>query len=148
MTSGKVPRQVIEPIAPSDALSELCDDAQRHGVTADTGQMFTQEVGGSAEVADGRRTDHLDVVTLPVHRPTADGARRRFGESTEIGSGELKCRIGPDRLPEGGDGVGCVGGSLGLAIEDGGLDVCRDRPTVVLDRGKGRVRLATAGVGL
>jgi hypothetical protein len=148
VTSGKLPRQITEPIPPSCALSEFCDDAQSDRVTADTGQMFTQEVGGSAQVAGGRRADHLDVVTLPVHRPTADDAGGRFGESTEIGDGELEGGIGPDRVPERGDGVGCVGGLLCLAIEGGGLDVCRDPPTVVLDRGTGRGRLVLAGVGL
>lgn len=148
MTSGTVPRQIIEPIPPSCALPEFCDDAQSDRVAADTGQMFTQEVGGSAEVAGGRRPDHLDVVTLPVHRATADEARGRFGESTEIGDSELEGGIGLDRVLERGDGPGCIGGLLSLAIEGGGLDVCRDRATVVLDRGTARGQLVTAGVGL
>ena len=66
----------------------------------------------------------------------------------EIGDGEPEGRIGPDRVTERRYRVGRVHGLLRLAIEGGGLDVCRDRPTVVLDRGTGRGRLATAGVGL
>ena len=59
--------QLIEPIPLSCALSEFCDDAQSDRVAADTRQMFTQEVGGSAEVAGGRGADHLDVMAFPVH---------------------------------------------------------------------------------
>jgi len=37
--------------------------------------MFPQKVGGSAEVADGRRADYFDVVAFPVHLPAAGGPR-------------------------------------------------------------------------
>ena len=40
-----------------------------------------------------------------------------------------------------------VHGLLRLAIEGGGLDVCSQHPTVVLDRGPGRGRLATLAAG-
>jgi hypothetical protein len=46
------------------------------------------------------------------------------------------------------DDVGHIGGLLCLAIEGGGVAVGGDRPAVVLNRGTGRVRLDTAGVGL
>ena len=53
-----------------------------------------------------------------------------------------------DRVTERRYGVGRVRGLLCLAIEGGGLDVCRDHPTVILDRGtSSRGRLDTAGVG-
>jgi hypothetical protein len=75
MACGKVDNQIIEPIPitlPS-ALSKFCDDAQSEWVAADTGQMLTQKVGGSAEVAGGRSADHIDVMAFPVHLPTAHG---------------------------------------------------------------------------
>jgi hypothetical protein len=148
MTSGKVAGQIIEPISLSGAQSEFCDDAQSDWVAADTGQMLTQKVGGSAEVAGGRRADHFDVMALPVHLPAADGIRGCFGEGAKIGEGELEGRIGPDSVPEGRYRVRRVHGLLRLAIEGGGLDVCSHRPTVVLDRGTGRGRLATSGGAL
>jgi hypothetical protein len=51
-------------------------------------------------------------------------------------------------VTERGDGAGCVVGLLCLAIEGGGLNVRRDHPTVVLDGGTGRGRVATVGGGL
>ena len=45
-------------------------------------------------------------------------------------------------------GTGRIDGLLRLTIEVGGLDVGRDHPTVVLDRGTGRDRLPTPSSGL
>jgi hypothetical protein len=148
MTSGKVAGQIIEPISLSGALSELGDDAQSDWVAADAGQMLTEKVGGSTEVAGGRRADHFDVVAFPVHLPAAHRTRGCSGEGAEISDGELEGGIGRYCVTERRDGVGRIGGLLCLAIEGGGLNGCRDRPTVVLDRGTDRVRLATAGCGL
>ena len=53
----------------------------------------------------------------------------------EIGDCEPERRIGRDRITERRYRLGRVRSLLRLAIEGGGLDVCRDRPTVVLDRG-------------
>ena len=78
----------------SCAPSEFGDDAQSEWVAADTGEMFTEQVGGSTEVAGGRRADHFDVMAFPVHRATADGTRGCFGEGVEIGDGEPEGRIG------------------------------------------------------
>jgi hypothetical protein len=147
MTSGKVAGQIIESNQLSCALSEFRDDAQSDWVAADTGQMFTQKVGGSAEVAGGRRADYFDVMAFPVHLSAAGGNRGCVGEGAEIGDGEPEGRIGRDRVTERRDGVGRIGGLLCLAIEGGGLDVCRDDPTVVLDRGTVRARLVTPGCG-
>ena len=140
--------QIIEPVLLSCALSEFCDDAQSNWVAADTGQMLTQKVGGSAEVAGGRRADYFDVMTFPVHLPTAaHSIRRCFGESGEISDGELENGIGPDGLPERSYRLGRIRGLLRLAIEGGRLGVGRDHPTVVLDRRTSRIRLAAASVG-
>ena len=147
MTSGKGAGHAIEPTPLSGALSELRDDAQSDWIAADTGQVLTQKVGGSAEVAGGRRADHLDVMAFPVHLASVHGIRGCSGEGGEIGGGELEGGIGPDRVLERRDRVNRVHGLLRLAVEGGSLDVCRQRPTVVLDRGTGN-RLATAGGGL
>ena len=87
-------------------------------------------------------------MAFPVHLSAAHGIRGCSGECGEIGDGELEGGIGPDRVPERRYRAKRVHGLLRLAIEGGGLDVCRDRPTVVLDRGTGRGWLATACVGL
>jgi hypothetical protein len=137
--------QIVEPVALSGALSEFGDDAQSEWVAADPGQMLTQKVGGSAEVAGGRRAYHFDVMAFPVHLPAAGGLRGCVGEGAEIGEGDLEGGIGPDGATERRDRVRRVHGLLRLAIEGRGLDVCRHRPTVVLDRGTGGGRLATAG---
>ena len=50
--------------------------------------------------------------------------------------------------PERRYGVKRVHGLLRLAIEGGGLNVCSDRPTVILDRGAGPGGLALADAGL
>ncbi len=126
------------------ALSEFCDDAQSERVAADTGQMLTQKVGGSAEVAGGGRANHIDVVAFPVHLPAAHWIRGCFGECAEICNGELESGIGPNCLPERRYRVKRVDGLLRLAIEVGGLDVGSHRPTVVLDGWTGKGRLATA----
>jgi hypothetical protein len=148
MTSRKVGGQIIEPIPLPCALSEFSDDTESDWVAADTGQMLTQKIGGSAQVAGGRRADHFDVMPFPVHLPAPHGIRGCSGEGAEIGDGEFEGRIGPDRPPERRYGVQPVHGLLRLAIEGGGQDVCSHRPTVVLDRGTGPGRWATAGAGL
>jgi hypothetical protein len=148
MTSGKVAGQIIEPIPLSCALSKFYDDAQSDRVASDTCQMLPQKVGGSAEVAGRSRPDYFDVMAFPIHQAGAGATRGCFGKGAEIGDSEPEGRIGPDRLTERRDGVGRIGGLLCFAIEGGGLDVCRDHPTVALDRGTGKDPLATAGGGL
>lgn len=147
MTSGKVTGQIIEPIPLLCALSEFCNDAESDWVAADAGQMFTQKVGGSAEVSSGRCPDYFDVMAFPVHLAGAGATRGCFGEGAEIGDSEPEGRIGRDRVTERRYRVKRVHGLLRLAIEGGGLDVCRDHPTVVLDRGTGKDLLATAAGG-
>jgi hypothetical protein len=100
VTSGKMAGQILEPIALSGALSKFGDDAQSDRVAADTGQMLTQKVGGSAEVAGRCRADHLEVMAFPVHLPSARGIRGRLGEGSEIGDRELEGRIRPGRVLE------------------------------------------------
>jgi len=109
--------------------------------------MLTQKVGCSAEVAGGRSADHFDVMAFPVHLPAADGIRGHSGEGAEIGDCKSERRIGRDRVTERRYRIGRVRGLLRLAIEGGGLDVCRDHPTVIIDRGtSNRGRPDTAGV--
>lgn len=101
--------------------------------------MLTEKVGGSSQVAGGRREDYFDVMAFPVHLPTPGATRGRLGggaeigEGTEIDDGEPEGRIGRDGVTERRDGVVRISGLLRVAIEGGGLDVRRDSPTVILD---------------
>ena len=92
--------EIIEPVPVSSAPSEFGDDAQGERVAANTGEVLTEQVGGSTVIAGGRRADHFDVMTFPVHLATADDARGRFGEGVEIGDCEPERRIGRDRVTE------------------------------------------------
>ncbi len=148
MTTRKVAPEIIEPVPVSAAPSEFGDDAQRERIAANAGEVLTEQVGGPTVIASGRRADHFDVMTLPVHQATVDDARGRFGEGVEIGDCEPESRIGRDRVTERRYRVGRVPGLLCLAIKGGGPVVCRDRPTVVLDRGTSSGgRLGPAGIG-
>ena len=135
MTTREVAPQVIEPDPVPCAPSEFVDDEQRKRVATNTGEVLTEKVAGSTVIASRGGADHFDVMTFPVHQATADDARGRSGEGVEIGDCEPERRVGRDRAAERGYGVRRVRRLLRLAIEGGGLDVCRDRPTVVLDRG-------------
>ncbi len=146
MAAGQLGAEVLEPIPVSCTPSEVGHDAQSEWVAADAGEMFTEQIGGPADVAGGRGADHFDVMAFPAHRAATGGTWRCIGDGGEIGGGEPEARIGYDRLAERPYGDGRVRGLLRLAIEGGGLDVGRDHPTVVLDRRTIRGRLAV-GVG-
>jgi hypothetical protein len=148
VTTRKVAPEIVEPVPVPSAPSEFGDDAQCERIAANTGEVVTEQVGGSSVIASGRRADHFDVMTFPVHQATADDARGRFGEGVEIGDCEPERRIGRDRVAERRYRVGRVRGLLCLTVEGGSLDVCGYRPTVILDRWtSSRGRLDTAGVG-
>jgi hypothetical protein len=147
MTRGKVNGQIIEPTPIPSALSEFDDNAQGQGVAAHAGQVFTKQVEGAAEVPGGRRADHFDVMAFPGHLASADGNRTCVGESAEVGYGEAEARVCLDGVPERRHRVRRRRRLLRVAIEGGGLDVCRDRPTVVLHRRTGTDR-SVLGRGL
>ena len=148
MAAGKLGAEVLEPILASCASSEVGNDAQSERVAANAGEMFTEQVGGSTDVAGGRGADHFNVMAFPAHRAANGGTWGCFGDGGEIGDGEPEAGIGHDSVPERLYGDGRVRGLLCLAIEGGRLDVGRDHPTVVLDRRSSWDRLATARIGL
>jgi hypothetical protein len=147
MATGELGTEALEPIPVSRAPSEVGHDAQSERVAANAGEMFTEQIGGSADVAGDSGADHFDVMAFPAHQAAAGGTWRCFGDGGEIGDGETEARIGGDRVTERRYGDGPVGGLLCLAIKGGGLDGGRDHPTVVLDRRTTRGRLPTAVVG-
>jgi hypothetical protein len=145
MAVGKPGAEVLESIPVSCAPSEVGNDAQSEWVAANAGEMFTEQVGGSTDVAGGRGADHFNVMAFPAHRAATGGTWRCFGDGGEVGDGEPEAGIGPDRATERRHRVIRVDGLLRSAIEGGGLGVCCHRPTVVLDCGTRRGGLATAG---
>ena len=147
MAAGKLGAEVLEPFPVSCAPSEVGNDAQSDWVAANAGEMFTEQISGSTDVAGGRGPDHFNVMAFPAHRAATDGTWGCFGVGGEIGDRESEVRIGHGRVTECLYGYGRVGGLLCLAIIGGGLEVGGDNPTVVLDSWTRRGRLATAGVG-
>jgi hypothetical protein len=147
MATGKPGDEVLEPVPASAAASEVGDDAQSEGVAADAGEMLTEQIGGSTDVAGANGADHFNVMALPAHRAATGGTWRCCGQGGEVGDGEPEVRIGCDRATERLYGGGGVRGPLCLAIKGGGHDVGGDHSTVVLDRRATRGRLAAAGVG-
>ena len=149
MTTGNLAAEVLEPVPVSCPPSDAGNDAQSEWVAANTGEVLTEQIGGSADVTGGRGADHFNVMALPVHWSTTGGTWGGFGDSGEIGDGDPEARIGSDCVTERLDGYRRVRGLLCLAIEGGGHDVGRNYPTVILDRGtSSRGRLDMAGVGL
>jgi hypothetical protein len=147
MAARKLGAEVLEPVPLSCAPSEAGNDAQSEWVAANADEMFAEQIGGSTDVAGGRRADHFNVMAFPGHRAVSGGTWECSGDGGKIGDGQPEARIGYDRVTQRLYGDGRVGGLLCLAIEGGGLDVGRDHPTVVLDRRTSRGRLATGSVG-
>ena len=100
MAAGKLGAEVLEPIPLSCAASEVGDDAQSEWVAANAGEMFTEQIGGSTDVAGGRGADHFDVMTFPGPAGDHRWDLRGFGNGGEIGHGEPEVRIGNDRTTE------------------------------------------------
>jgi hypothetical protein len=147
MAAGKLATEVLESTPDSRAPSEVVNDVQSEWVAANSGEMFTEQIGGSTDVAGGRGADHFNMMAFPAHQAATGGTWACLGDGGEIGDGEPEARIGYDRLTERVYCDGRVRGLLCLPIEGDGLDVGRDHPTVVLDRRTSRGRLAPAGVG-
>ena len=89
-------------------------------------------------------------MTFPAHLATADviQGRRRFGQGVEIRDCETERPIDCERVTERRYRFGRIRSLLRLPIEGGSPNVCRDRPTVILNRWtSGRGRLDSGGVG-
>ena len=140
MATGELDK-LPEPIVLSGRLSKSDDDADGEGVTADSGEMLSEQVGRSLGIAGGRGADHLDVVALPVRLPAAGDVYRDAGEGVEIGGGEAEARVGGHCAAEREVCFGLVGGVLGLPVPARRLQVRADGASVVLDR-----RLGQGGV--
>jgi hypothetical protein len=94
MAAGKLGAEVLEPIPVSCAPSEVGNDAQSEWVAANAGEMFTEQVGGSTDVAGGRGADHFNVMAFPAHRAATGGTWRCLGDGGEVGDGGRAFRGG------------------------------------------------------
>ena len=59
--------EVLELVPVSGGPSKVDDDAQSEWVAANTGEVFSEQVGRPRSVSGGRGADHFDVVAFPVH---------------------------------------------------------------------------------
>jgi len=143
MATGKLIGEVLKPLPPPHAIANIANDAQSKRIAANAGEEFTKEIGGSIDLAGGSGANDLHMVALPDHLGSREGARGCCGHGVEIGDGEAEARISLNRKAERGHRVGRVDGLRRFAVEGGGLWVCRDVPTVVLDRRPGVARLAS-----
>ncbi len=78
-------------------LSEMGGDAGGKRVTADIGQVFSEQVSRSYDIASGRSTDHLDVMAFPIDLPASGILGRRSLDCVEIADREPEGRIGSHR---------------------------------------------------
>src|SRR5271154_401568 len=92
MATGEPGDEVLESVPVSAAASEVGDDAQSEGVAADAGEMFTEQIGGSTDVAGAHSADHFNVMALPAHRAATGGTWRCRGQGVEVGDGEREVR--------------------------------------------------------
>lgn len=148
MATREVDFKAPAPVTWSERRSQGGDDAEGERITADAGEVFAEQVGGSTEVAGGCVADDFDVMAFPGHLAATDRTRGGLGERVEISDGKTEGRIGLDGETERHHRVGLVDGLLSLAVEDGGLGVGGNHPAVVLDRGPGEGRSAPAAGGL
>jgi hypothetical protein len=67
VTTGNLGAEVLEPVPVSCPPSDVGNDAHSEWVAANAGEVLTEQIGGSADVAGGRGADHFNVMTLPVN---------------------------------------------------------------------------------
>lgn len=135
MARGKLVVKVTEPTRVAYAMLEFGDDTQREWVTADVGEVFTEEVGGSSQVAGGCGSDYFDVMTFPDQLAATDGIGGCVGEGGEVGNGEPEAGIGPHSPPQRRYRIRPSHGMLGLSVKGGGPGARSDGSTMLLDRG-------------
>ena len=114
-------------------LSEMGGDAGGKRVTADIGQVFSEQVSRSYDIASGRSTDHLDVMAFPIDLPASGILGRRSLDCVEIADREPEGRIGSHREFQRFSGFAAVDGPLGLPVPRCRPRVCRDRAAVHLN---------------
>ncbi len=73
MAAGKLGAEVLEPFPVSCPSSEVGNDAQSERVAANAGEMFTEQVSGSTDVAGSRDADHFNVMAFPAHQAATGG---------------------------------------------------------------------------
>jgi hypothetical protein len=134
MTSRRLVGELLEQLGPFEWRQEMGDDAKSERVTADTGEVFSQQVGCWFRISGGSCAHEFDVVAFPVHllaiRTLCHGSDKRI----EIGQGESEARVGANREAQCNGGAANVDGTLRLPVVGGGLPVCAESAPVVLDR--------------
>ena len=127
MATSELDFKVLEPTIVSERLSKRDDDAEGKRITADTGEMLSEQVGRSLGLTRSRGADHLDVVAFPVHLLAAGDLSRDAGQGVEIGDGEAEAPVGGHRAAERKGGFVAVGGPLSPPVPGRRLRVRRER---------------------
>ncbi len=94
--TGTLAGQVLQVVVLRHWLSEPGGDPDGERVTADTGEVFAEQVRCSRDVASGRSADSFDVMAFPVHRSVTGMAAWCADDGLEIGGGEGEVRVGGD----------------------------------------------------
>jgi len=100
MTAGKLGVEVLGTVPGSAASSEVGNNTQSDWVTANAGQVFTEQIGGPTDVAGSRGADHFNMVAFPAHRTAARGPWRCSGDGGKIGDGDREAPVSHDRATE------------------------------------------------
>lgn len=114
MTIRKLVGEVLEQLGPSHWRQEMGDYAEDKRVTANTGEVFSEQVGCSFGIAGGSCAHYFDVVAFPVHLLAGGTLRHGPGKRFEIGQSDSEAWVGADREAQ------CDGGPVGI---DGALRV-------------------------
>ena len=85
MTSRRLVGEVLKQLGPSPWRQEMGDDAEGERVTADTGEVFSEQVACSFHIAGGSCAHEFDVVAFPVHLPATGTLCHGSGKRIEIG---------------------------------------------------------------
>jgi hypothetical protein len=93
VATGQVGGEVLENTWISRATSEVDDDSNGEWVAANAGEMLTEQVGSSSDVAYSRRAHDLDVMAFPIHLAAVGRTRAAVGKGVEIGDGDRELRI-------------------------------------------------------
>jgi hypothetical protein len=136
--------QVVKLSPLSGALGEIDDNVHRQGIASYGGEEFTEQVGGSIEVAGGRAADYLDVVAFPVHLSARNGTRGGSGYGVEIGDREPEGGIRGGGEPECRSGSAKVGRPLRMSVPRRRWPGGSDDATVVVDCRPGCRRMGRA----
>jgi hypothetical protein len=85
MTGRRLAGEVLKQFAPDQWRQDMDDDADGEGVTADTGKVFSEQVGCSLRIAGCSVAHDFDVVAFPIHLRATGTLCRSSCKRAQIG---------------------------------------------------------------